>query len=99
MGDSLSNATITMQEKQTAGNFKPDICSTPCSSAGTLIDNQEVTRPGDWATVQQSFTITWHDQTQPVNAMVISSDGTVLASGSTIQATDNQNGITFSDVH
>ncbi len=30
---------------------------------------------------------------------VISSDGTVLASGSTIQATDNQNGITFSDAH
>jgi hypothetical protein len=90
-----------MQEKQTAGNFRPTICDTPCSSdpgTGTLVDIQNVELPGQWATILQWFSVAWQGQTQDVNAIVTQPNGTILATGSRIQATVNASGVTFSGI-
>jgi hypothetical protein len=90
----LPNATITMQEKQIAGNDKLGICAQPCSGTGGLEDNQHVSGYAGWATVQQWFTVNG----QSVPAMVIKGDGTVVAEGSVIQFTVTANGSTFTGV-
>jgi hypothetical protein len=90
VGD-LPDATITMQEKQIAGNDKPIICSIPCSDIGTLVDTQHVSAVGAWSTLQQWFTVNG----QAVGAMVVRPDGTVVAQGSTIQVTITASGSTF----
>jgi RHS repeat-associated protein len=93
VGD-LPQATITMQEKQTAGNDKLVVCAQACSDTGVLMDTQHVSAYGGWATIQQWFTVNG----QSVTAMVIKEDGTVVAEGNIIQVTVTANGSTFTGV-
>jgi len=94
--EDLPNAEIGMTEAKGKGNDKAmSVCDTPCTDVGTLVDTQHVSAPGLSQTLNQWFTVNG----QAADAIVMQSDGTVVAEGSVIQVTVTANGSTFTGDH
>jgi RHS repeat-associated protein len=89
--DNLPKATISLTETKGKGNDKDMAICNPCTDVGTLVDTQHVSAVGLSQTVNQSFTI----NNRAVGAIVIQSDGTIVAQGSTIEVTVTDSGSTF----
>ena len=89
--EDLTKATITLTETKVGGDDKAMYICTPCSDVGTLVDTQHVSAVGLSSTVIQSFAV----DNQAVSAIVMRSDGTVVAQGNTIEVTTTDSGSTF----
>jgi hypothetical protein len=93
----MNDATITLIETKGDGNDRAmKVCSDPCSDKRTLVDIQHVSSAssGLWQIVNQSFMV----NNGSVSAIVMTSDGTVVAQGASIQVTITKDGSTFKGV-
>ena len=77
-----SRRTVTLSEKQTEGNSKPDIC-TPCTKKGGIEDGISVANTKAWFTIEQHFSV----DKKPVNVLFLDAGKPALASMQTVHAT------------